>query len=318
MGREERKNRRGVVTQEVDGFQPLIRKIDLLMGELKTLKNASLLRGKTDKYPTRRNDTRWGSILQMLLKWFQLREAVSQVAVWPPSVVEKIPTATENQALQSLVSNLKKFESVSKTMQGAGPNRLNLLQVRTLFDKLVADFGEKYPLTHIRRDATIINNPNFENGILKILDGREDEMTRAEKSACAIFLKDPDGDQQTEAELAEEEDDVGYAASILRTSQQAKRARGSVSAYKEVDHVSPQTVIVERLFGKAKHIMSPLRRKMDPDSLNMLLFLKANRKLWANARIIQKILNDRPGVDADDDALADESEDETIEDYDDA
>jgi hypothetical protein len=59
--------------------------------------------------------------------------------------------------------------------------------------------------------------------------------------------------------------------------------------------------------------MSPLRRKMDPDcSLNMLLFLKANRKLWANARIIQKILNDRPGVDADDD----ESEDETIEDYD--
>ena len=100
-------------------------------------------------------------------------------------------------------------------------------------------------------------------------------MTRAEKSACAIFLKDPDGDQQTEAELAEEEDDVGYAASILRTFQQAKRARGSVSAYKEVDHVSPQTVIVERLFGKAKHIMSPLRRKMDPDcSLNMLLFLK--------------------------------------------
>ena len=64
--------------------------------------------------------------------------------------------------------------------------------------------------------------------------------------------------------------------------------------------------------------MSPLRRKMDPDSLNMLLFLKANRKLWVNARIIQqKILNDRPGVDADDDALADESEDETIEDYDD-
>ena len=61
--------------------------------------------------------------------------------------------------------------------------------------------------------------------------------------------------------------------------------------------------------------MSPLRRKMDPDSLNML-FLKANRKLWANAIIIQKILNDRPGADTDDDALADESEDETIEDYD--
>ena len=41
-------------------------------------------------------------------------------------------------------------------------------------------------------------------------------MTRPETIACAIFLKDPDGDQQTEAELAEEED-VGYAASVILT-----------------------------------------------------------------------------------------------------
>ena len=124
-------------------------------------------------------------------------------------------------------------------------------------------------------------------------------MTRAEEIACAIFLKDPYGDQQTEAELAEEEDG-GYAASILRSSQHAKRARGSASAYREVRHASPNTVIVERLFGKVKHIMLHIVK---------LLFLKVNRKLWANAGIIQKNLNDRPGVDADDDALA-ESEDE--------
>jgi hypothetical protein len=36
---------------------------------------------------------------------------------------------------------------------------------------------------------------------------------------------------------------------------------------------------VERLFGKAKHIMTALRRKMDPDSLNMFLFIKTNRNL---------------------------------------
>ena len=130
------------MTQVADGFQPLIRKIDLLMGELTTLKNASLLRSKTDKDPTRKNVTRWGSILKMLLKWMELREAVSQVEGWPQSVVNKIPTAVENQALQSLITNLKKIESVSKTLQGAGSNRLDLLQVRILFDKLVADFGK--------------------------------------------------------------------------------------------------------------------------------------------------------------------------------
>ncbi len=31
---------------------------------------------------------------------------------------------------------------------------------------------------------------------------------------------------------------------------------------------------------------------MDPDTLNMILFLNANRELWPKAAIIQKILND--------------------------
>jgi len=47
----------------------------------------------------------------------------------------------------------------------------------------------------------------------------------------------------------------------------------------------------------------------------MLLFLKANRKLWANAGIIQKIINDRPVVDADD-ALAEEDEIDEEQDHD--
>ena len=41
----------------------------------------------------------------------------------------------------------------------------------------------------------------------------------------------------------------------------------------------------------------------------MFLFLKANRKLWPNAGIIQKILNSRPGLDGDD-ATAEDAEDE--------
>ena len=55
--------------------------------------------------------------------------------------------------------------------------------------------------------------------------------------------------------------------------------------------------------------MTALRRKMDPDSLNMFLFLRANRKLWPNAGIIQKILNSRPGLDGDD-ATAENAEDD--------
>ena len=34
--------------------------------------------------------------------------------------------------------------------------------------------------------------------------------------------------------------------------------------------------------------MSPLRKSMSPDTLNMLLILKANKQLWPDARIILK------------------------------
>ncbi len=46
------------------------------------------------------------------------------------------------------------------------------------------------------------------------------------------------------------------------------------------------------MFGNTKLIMTALRKKMDPDTLNMILFLKANRELWSIAAIIQKIFND--------------------------
>ena len=52
--------------------------------------------------------------------------------------------------------------------------------------------------------------------------------------------------------------------------------------------------------------------KYASDSLNMLLFLKANRKLWLNSTIIQKILNERKkeGFVDDDDDNDNEVEDE--------
>ena len=96
LGKEKKRNKCGEITQQASGYQPLIRKIDLLMGELKTLKNASLLRSKTPLCPERKSVTRWGSILKMLLKWLSLRDPVNQITTWPDSVLKKIPTQSEN------------------------------------------------------------------------------------------------------------------------------------------------------------------------------------------------------------------------------
>ena len=82
-------------------------------------------------------------------------------------------------------------------------------------------------------------------------------MTEEEETACSIFLNYSDDQEAADRD----EEDLGYAVSALRNSHQAKRARIRVSAYRDVHHVTPTTVIVERLFEKAKHIMTALRRK---------------------------------------------------------
>ena len=61
LGKEEKRNNHEEITQQASGYQPLFRKIDLLMGELKTSKTA-LLRSNNHLCPERKNVTRWESI----------------------------------------------------------------------------------------------------------------------------------------------------------------------------------------------------------------------------------------------------------------
>ena len=73
-------------------------------------------------------------------------------------------------------------------------------------------------------------------------------------------------------------------------SEDKKRRRIEKSNYRSTEHVSATSNICERLFSAAKLIMTDLRKHMDPDTLNMVLFLKANKNLWADKSIIDEII----------------------------
>ena len=135
--------------------------------------------------------------------------------------------------------------------------------------------------------ANLINNPAFENGIIKLQSGREAELTRLEATPVSIFLKSADGNQEEEED---EETDVGYAERVLLNANRAKKQRNDVSKYRSTRHVISQSNLCERLFSLAKLIMSDRRKSMHPKTLNNVLLLRANRHLW-NGRLIQDILN---------------------------
>ena len=58
--------------------------------------------------------------------------------------------------------------------------------------------------------------------------------------------------------------------------------------------------MAERLFSKARLTFSNLRRAMSMETLQMVLFLRLNRKLWDVGMLLD--VWDGPAVDADDDS----------------
>ena len=270
------------MTRSDEGIRPLIRKVDLLMGKLKQIKNAALLRGQTSLLPERVNVTRWSSMFQVLVKWMRIKDHVLKIEDLPLAVTDMIPTPRQNTEIIALVDDLRKFESVSKLLQTGGSSQVNLYECRNIFDGLLRDFRPKYPLSALQKNSPIVNDPNFENGIAKLQAGEELDLTRSEKDAVRIYLRsDSDYCNNTEDDEAE----VGYAEKILQSAQNLKKRKVEISKYRCTSHVVCTSNTCERLFSAAKLIISVLRKRMHPTTLNMLLFLKANLQLWPDASI---------------------------------
>ena len=167
---------------------------------------------------------------------------------------------------------------------------LTLTPLISTCERAAATAGQ-YPLSQLKANSVLVNNPPFENGVIKIQSGNEDRMSRAEKDAVTRYLKPAvtaAGNEEKEGEPPEQH--KAYADRVLSMAQQDKRQRIDTSKYRTTIHVLPQSNLCERLFSHAKIIMSDRRKHMKPQTLNDVLLLKANRQLWGPG-LIQAILN---------------------------
>ena len=99
--------------------------------------------------------------------------------------------------------------------------------------------------------------------------------------------------------------ELSYAQAALNSLRDAKRARLSTSKYRNTEHVASTSNIVERANSSAKLNLSDLRKSMKPETLHMIMFLKHNRSLWSNARVLQAAI-DSAGAEAPDSSDEDE------------
>ena len=110
---------------------------------------------------------------------------------------------------------------------------------------------------------------HFENGVVKVQRGDEISLTNLEKNALARFKVDA-----TTASATEDAEE-SYMEKVRMNGKHAKKTN-----YRSMNHVSSTSNTVERLFSRAKLVMTPQRRCMDPSNLEAILMLRYNRDLW--------------------------------------
>ena len=66
--------------------------------------------------------------------------------------------------------------------------------------------------------------------------------------------------------------DLSFAEQILRHSRKQRS--------KYIDWIPSTSCEVERLFSRAGHVLTCRRRSMDPTTMESLMFLEFNRRLW--------------------------------------
>ena len=136
------------------------------------------------------------------------------------------------------------------------------------------------PVSHIFLEVFLrVDNVAFEDAIVKIILGEENDLSFSEEHSVELFLKETviiDG-EDSEDEVREG-DKVDFALNLLKRNK--KRKISAESKYIDLTWIPPTSNIVERLFSAARLVLTDYRKSMDDYSFECLMFLKTNNTFW--------------------------------------
>ncbi|KAG3062052.1 hypothetical protein PI124_g22729 [Phytophthora idaei] len=118
----------------------VLAKVHALMSKLCSVKGRALLRRVFNKVPLIRNDTRGSSAFAMLDRFAELEPALNSLGhgvLVEYDVQPLLIRWNDSERVKSLLSDMRNFEAVTKTLQRA---TLTMSGVRRLFDHVVSIF----------------------------------------------------------------------------------------------------------------------------------------------------------------------------------
>jgi hypothetical protein len=126
---------------------------------------------------------------------------------------------------------------------------------------------------------------NFEQGVVKIMNGDSESMTPEEQEACEPLLKenwphlyDPEEEEALDLEVVDSPSK--FAKMIAAGSKRAHSETVMRSKYIDCSFLCATTIVVERLFSKCGKVMTADRKSMMPRLFEAIVFLLENKDWW--------------------------------------
>ena len=175
------------VQDYIKGNQSVINKIQQLMVKLRGVKLSAKLRQHTNLRHVLFNATRWSSVFDMICRYREIKSILQEEMQSEANIVDLLLSPKENSEVDCLFSELKDLNSVSVALQ---KEKLDMSTARLLIDETAKKFPKLDPENkYLGKNARIVKNKHFETGIVKILDGKENELSLTEILQCKRLKK---------------------------------------------------------------------------------------------------------------------------------
>lgn len=265
--------------KENEEFSTTLEAIHDLMIQLRQLKNSARLRSLTDLCPVIDNITRWSSKYEMAKRYIRIEAEVKEIE----ELDDYVLSTRSRRILDTLMNHLSKFESITKNLQKRG---ISPDMVRSVFDVICDDYPAMRDYLH--HHANIVNNPDFESGLVKIM--ARDFLNLSEGERRAIYsLKKVQVDEHSTPSSAVDKEYFEECKSRKR-----RRLSEEEEQYIDCSFCVATSNTVERLFSACKYVLTDQRKSMSPIMFEALMFLQVNRDFWDLPMLAKAMKNQSP------------------------
>ncbi|RHZ08646.1 hypothetical protein DYB31_013821 [Aphanomyces astaci] len=239
-------------------YEDLLCAVHAIIKKLSNIIPAAKLHRLTPLYPKQRKKTRWSSSVAMLARYVELKPFLPQLGL--DDIDMLLLNSRQERDMELLIAQLTDLTSVTLALQDES---LTLADVRLLFVEVC-----------LGPDASVVEDPTFESGVVKALQYIDASLNEDKRMAIALLSMPsmPDGGYVSDT------DSMSMAARALNR-RKLLQAR---SNYLDCRFLRPTSNMCERLFSVTKWAMTDRRRSVLPSNLEEQLFLHCNSFFWGS------------------------------------